>query len=87
MSENRPNCILLLGLEPRSDWTDEQVEDAIARFKMQLIRDEKNPRRAAKAAENRRLLPELQQVMRDPARRAEEAVAARAALQRAADDD
>lgn len=86
MSENRPNFILLLGLEPRSDWTDEQVEEAIARFKMQLIRDEKNPRRAAKAAENRRLLPELQQVMRDPARRAEEAVAARAALQRAADE-
>ena len=86
MQGSRPNFVLLLGLDLTRPVTDAAVEEAIVRFKTQLARDEKNPRRAAKAAENRRLLPELQQVMRDPALRERESAEARAALEKAADD-
>ena len=72
MSESRPNFILLLGLEMSSPITDDAVEEAISRFKTQLTLDEKNPRRAADAAERRRLLTELQRVMRDPSLRERE---------------
>ena len=86
MSESRPNFILLLGLEMSSPITDDAVEEAISRFKTQLTLDEKNPRRAADAAERRRLLTELQQVMRDPSLREREMAAAHTALKSAADD-
>lgn len=76
MSESRPNFILLLGLEMSSPITDDAVEEAISRFKTQLTLDEKNPRRAADAAERRRLLTELQRVMRDPSLREREIAAA-----------
>ena len=86
MSESRPNFILLLGLEMSSPITDDAVEEAISRFKTQLTLDEKNPRRAADAAERRRLLTELQRVMRDPSLREREMAAAHTALKSAADD-
>ena len=86
MSGSRPNFILLLGLDLSSPITDDAVEEAISRFKTQLTRDEKNPRRAADAAERRRLLTELQQVMRDPSLREREMAAARTALKNAEDD-
>lgn len=86
MSESRPNFILLLGLEMSSPITDDAVEEAISRFKTQLTLDEKNPRRAADAAERRRLLTELQRVMRDPSLREMEIAAAHTALKSAADD-
>lgn len=86
MSESRPNFILLLGLEMSSPITDDAVEEAISRFKTQLTLDEKNPRRAADAAERRRLLTELQRVMRDPSLREREIAAAHTALKSVADD-
>lgn len=86
MNETRPNFILLLGLNLSSSLTDDAVEEAISRFKTQLTLDEKNPRRAADAAERRRLLTELQRVMRDPSLREREMAAAHTALKSAEDD-
>lgn len=86
MNETRPNFILLLGLNLSSSLTDDAVEEAISRFKTQLTLDEKNPRRAADAAERRLLLTELQRVMRDPSLREREMAAAHTALKSAEDD-
>lgn len=77
----RPNFYILLGLNPDESWDQAKFERVLREKRTQWSLDGSGvAKKAIAAKKNLELIPEIKQVMEDPARRSTEAAAARTEL-------
>ena len=72
--QQRENYFILLGIDPKESWSNEKFDQTLIQKRAEWSKKSKLPgKRGAQYREYLALIPEIKEIMGDPAKRAEEA--------------